>query len=234
MGGGIDGIMAEAREAARWPAAATVMQAMPGLSLWLLTLGGLWLCLWRTAWRLWGLAPVGLAFVLGTLHRPPDILISADARLVGVRTASGGMLLSSERAERFIGESWMRRAGVPQASLWPLGTQSADGRLRCDDLGCIYSRDGRRIAIVNKVDGLVDDCGGADIVVALVPVRRRCPSARQVIDRFDMWRYGAHALWLRDDGTLRVETARQVRGDRPWVPKPETRPRTAAAGGRHR
>lgn len=228
MGWGIEAIMAIAREAAAWPAAATVMPAMPGVSLWLLTLGGLWLCLWRTHWRLWGLLPVVLAFVLGMLQRPPDILVSGDARLVGVRTESGGLMLSSGRLERFTGEAWVRRSGVDQASLWPVGTESADGRLRCDAMGCIYRRDGKRIAIVSRVEALVDDCGAVDMLVALVPVRRRCPGVRHVIDRFDMWRNGAHAIWVTADDRLRVETARQARGDRPWVPRPELRPRSGA------
>ncbi|HJQ58781.1 MAG TPA: ComEC/Rec2 family competence protein [Vineibacter sp.] len=228
MGWGIDLIVRVAREAAAWPAAATVTPAMPGASLWLLTLGGLWLCLWRTTWRLWGLAPVALAFLLGTWHRPPDILVSGDARLVGVRAADGGMILSSGKVERFAGETWIRRSGGEQAGLWPIGTESADGRLRCDTSGCVYRRDGRRIAIVSRIEALVDDCGSVDMVVALVPVRRRCPGARHVIDRFDMWRNGAHAIWLQDGGSVRIDTARQFRGDRPWVPKPEARARTAA------
>ncbi len=225
MGWGVEAIMVVAREAAAWPVAAAMTQAMPGASLWLLTLGGLWLCLWRTRWRLWGLVPIALALLLGPLHRPPDILVSGDARLVGVRTADGGMLLSSGRIERFTGESWVRRAGAEQAGLWPVGTQSADGRLRCDTLGCVYQRDGTRIAIVSKVEALVDDCDAVDVLVSLVPVRRRCPGARHVIDRFDMWRNGAHAVWLGADGSLRVDSTRKARGDRPWVPKPETRPR---------
>ncbi|HKU94322.1 MAG TPA: ComEC/Rec2 family competence protein [Vineibacter sp.] len=225
MGWGIDAIIWVAREAASWPAAATVTPALPGASLWLLTLGGLWLCLWRTPWRWWGLAPAAIALLLGPLQRPPDILVSGDARLVGVRTADGGMLLSSGRIERFTADSWVRRAGAEQAGLWPVGTESADGRLRCDVLGCVYRRAGGRIAIVSKVDALVDDCGAVDMLLSLVPVRRRCPAVRQVVDRFDIWRNGAYAIWMDDAGGVRVENTRQARGDRPWVPKPETRPR---------
>jgi competence protein ComEC len=227
MGWGTEAIIAIARHAAAWPAAATLTRSLPGISLWLMTLGGLWLCLWRTRWRLAGMMPIVVAFLLGLFHPPPDILVSADARLVGVRTADGGMLLSSDRIERFTGESWVRRAGVETAGPWPLGMDSADGRLRCDAIGCLYRRGGRRIAIAGKVEALVDDCGAADVLLSLVPVRRRCPGVRHVIDRFDLWRNGGYALWLRDDGSLTIKNARAVRGDRPWVPKPERRPRRA-------
>jgi competence protein ComEC len=144
---------------------------------------------------------------------------------VGVRTAGGGMLLSSGRVERFAGESWVRRAGAEQAGLWPVGTESADGRLRCDALRCVYRRDGIQVAIASRVEALSGDCGSVDMLVSLVPVRRRCPGIRRVIDRFDMWRNGAHAIWVDDDGGVRIENTRQWRGERPWVPRPEARPR---------
>jgi competence protein ComEC len=59
-----------------------------------------------------------------------------------------------------------------------------------------------------------------------VPVRGRCRSARVVIDRFDLWRAGAHALWLSDDAVT-VESVRDYRGVRPWAPAPELRRRAA-------
>jgi competence protein ComEC len=229
MGWGVDAIIAIAREAAAWPAAATITPALPGVSLWLLTLGGLWLCLWRTSWRFWGLALVACALLLGWFHRPPDLLVSADARLVGIRDASGGMLLSSVRAERFTAESWVRRAGADHADLWPVDTQSADGRLRCDAVGCLYrGSGGQQVAIARSIEALADDCAGADVLLSLVPVRRRCPGVRYVVDRFDIWRNGAHAIWLDNGRGVRIENTRRARGERPWVPRPETRPRPAA------
>jgi competence protein ComEC len=228
MGWGTGAIIAIAHHAAAWPAAATLTHTLPGISLWLMTFGGLWLCLWRTRWRLAGVIPIVAAFLLGSFHPPPDILVSGNARLVGVRTADGGMLLSSGRTERFTGESWVRRAGAETAGPWPMGMDSVDGRLRCDAVGCLYRRGGQRIAIASKVEALVDDCAAADVLLSLVPVRRRCASPRHVIDRFDLWRNGAYALWLRDDGSVSIENARDARGERPWVPKPERRPRRAA------
>ncbi len=50
----------------------------------------------------------------------------------------------------------------------------------------------------------------------MVPVRRRCPSAQVTIDRFDLWRNGAHALYL-DAGRVRVESVGDDRGARLWA-----------------
>jgi competence protein ComEC len=64
---------------------------------------------------------------------------------------------------------------------------------------------------------LAEDCRHADVLVATIPVRRRCASAGVVIDRFSLWRDGGHVLWL-DAGGVRVESVRANRGERPWVP----------------
>src|SRR3546814_5004911 len=50
-------------------------------------------------------------------------------------------------------------------------------------------------------------------------MRLACPSAGTVIDRFDLWREGAHALWLRPE-EVEVVSVGETRGDRPWVVSP--------------
>ncbi len=49
------------------------------------------------------------------------------------------------------------------------------------------------MALVRRPDALLEDCAMADIVVSVVPVRRRCPSPHTVIDRFDLWRVSENA-----------------------------------------
>ena len=61
----------------------------------------------------------------------------------------------------------------------------------------------------------------------------RLDKDRVVIDRFDVWRHSAHAVFVDRDGTLRVVTARSLQGDRPWTYSPIARrqvlaPRDAA------
>jgi competence protein ComEC len=90
--------------------------------------------------------------------------------------------------------------------------------LRCDDLGCIHRAGGEIVALVRHPLALLDDCRKATVVVSAEPVRVHCPSARLVIDRFDLWREGTHALWF-DGNDVRVESVAAHRGDRPWVVK---------------
>ncbi len=72
------------------------------------------------------------------------------------------------------------------------------------------------VALARDGRALADDCAAASVVVSREPVRGRCKGPGLVIDRFDLWRNGGHALWLSPEG-VRVETVRGRRGERPWV-----------------
>ena len=47
-------------------------------------------------------------------------------------------------------------------------------------------------------------------------------SSARATERFDLWRNGAHAIWLEADGA-RVRTVAEARGDRPWARRPENK-----------
>ncbi|MCG8510166.1 MAG: ComEC family competence protein [Rhodospirillales bacterium] len=219
MGWGISAVIAIAETTASWPGAVTLQPAMPVTGLIAIVLGGLWLFLWRLPWRLAGLLPIALGFATLATVEPPDILVDDRGELLAVRLADGRMAFSGLRRGRFDREVWLRRAGQEEKPLlWPEEGESAGGRLACDGLGCIYRTDGPTVALVRGEGALLEDCHAADAVIAAVPVRRPCPSAGLVIDRFDLWRHGAHALWIERAG-IRVESVNERRGSRPWVPE---------------
>jgi competence protein ComEC len=141
----------------------------------------------------------------------PDVLIDARGRLVAVKDKDGQLAVSSNRVARFTRDIWLRSAAQPAATPWP-----GVGLLRCDDLGCLYKAGGLTIALVWKQAALAEDCRRAEVIVSTVPVRGYCPGPLAVIDRFDLWRGGAHALWLEPDG-VRIESVNARRGKRPWV-----------------
>jgi competence protein ComEC len=64
---------------------------------------------------------------------------------------------------------------------------------------------------------LREDCHAATVLISTVPVDRHdCANPVVLVDRFDLWREGTHALWLRA-GSPRVVSVRASRGERPWV-----------------
>ncbi len=219
MGWGVDWMLQIGSTVAAWPGAAVTMPAMTVAGLAAVTVGGIWLCLWQARWRLAGVPLVALGLATAWLAPRPDVLVSEDASYMAVRAADGGMWASSARSN-FTVDTWLRRDGIEAAGRWPaIGATTADKRLRCDRLGCLYRSGEIVVALVEDEEALAEDCRAADVVVAAVAVFVPCP-ARVVIDRLDVWREGAHALWF-DGDTIRVLSVADTRGRRPWVlPRP--------------
>ena len=217
MGWGIDAVVWIARQVAAQPGAVTLVPAMPAGALLAIAVGGLWLCLWRSRWRFLGIAVIGGGMVIAGLERRPDILVDGDARVVATRGADGQLWLSTRQRGRFVSDVWLRRDGQAETLTWPRnGRRAPAAGLRCDTLGCIQQQGERTIAFVRDPRALEEDCRRAGLVVSLVPTWDLCPGPATVVDRFDLWRSGGHAIWLEPEGA-RVESVAERRGERPWV-----------------
>ncbi|MBY0322845.1 MAG: ComEC family competence protein [Reyranella sp.] len=216
MGWGVDWLNAIAKYVGNWPDAATLVPSMPGASLWLITVGGLWFCLWRHRWRFVGLPVVVTGLLLGP-PPAPDLLMSDDGRVLGLRDDKGVVHVASARVDRFVADTWARRSGQEGAKRWLASADEEAAGLGCRTGLCRWRKGLWRIALVSDDRRLAEACANADIVLSTVDAQGRCRGPRLVIDRRDAWREGAQALWLDEQG-VRRETANARRGDRPWVP----------------
>ncbi|MFN4311232.1 MAG: ComEC/Rec2 family competence protein [Ferrovibrio sp.] len=222
---GVDLLIALAQWVAGWPDAVGTVPAMPGWGLAGVTLGGLWLCLWRRRWRWLGVISICAGAASPWLAAQPDLLVSGDGRLLAARAQDGHVYFSSTPPRGFTAEAWWERLGAPPLYPWPAlrrneteGRAGADGSLRCDPAGCAWRHQGFLVAFPRQPQAIAEDCRHADAVIATqMPVRYRCPSARVVIDRNDLWRNGTHALYLDAQAGIRVVTVAHVRARRPWV-----------------
>ena len=217
MGKGIDAVLEVAAFVVDLPAAVMSVASMPVGSLIAYALGGLWLCLWQRPWRFLGVAGFAIGAGLPLLHQPPDIFISGDARNAAIRLENTTLSVMERRIGRFDREQWSRISGATAVSFWPVDGAAPGGQLRCDALGCIYSKENHLVAFVKDGRALVEDCHSATLLISREPLRGLdCPHPTVVIDRFDLWREGAHSVRLKPDGPF-VESVRAVRGRRPWV-----------------
>jgi competence protein ComEC len=223
MAWGVEWVILVAEGVAAWPGAVNLIPAMPVWGIALVSFGGLWLCLWQRRWRRWGGVAVAAGMASIILTKAPDVLIDEKGKLVAVQTKEGGLSFSSPRGSRFSRDVWLRRSGVKEAAMvWPKAGATPMEGLSCDLLGCIYRTKGRVVALVREEGALAEDCASAHVVISKVPVRIACSTPEVVIDRFDLWRQGGHALWLDEDSIL-VESVNQERGRRPWVIAPPAR-----------
>ncbi|WP_305012306.1 ComEC/Rec2 family competence protein [Roseomonas sp. HF4] len=212
MGLGVEGVLAVAREVAAWPGAAQGARPMPGWGLALYGVGLCWLCLWRKGWRWLGVPALAVALASPALHRQPDLLVSADARLIGV-VAGGVLWVERQRgASGFVRDQWARALGGVEAQPLPTEGEAAGGAIRCTPGACTL----QGAAVLLRGTPADTQCGRAAVVVSAEPVRGRCAGS-QVVDRFAVWRNGAHAVRLTETGA-EVVSDRDWRGARPWVP----------------
>jgi len=223
MSWGIAAILWTAHAVASLPGAVLLVRSAPGWGLPLFAVGLLWLCLWRQRWRWWGIPVLIAALLTPMMERPPDVLADESADLFAVRGADGSLGLSTTSRNRFTAEAWLRRMGQDHAWGWRSDEALSQG-MACDGLGCIIHLDGLEVAMVGDPRAYAEDCLSADLLVSAEPLGDACPHPRATIDRFDLWRYGSHAVWLTGNG-IKVKTVDGHRGDRPWVVPPLPRSR---------
>ncbi|HEY5209481.1 MAG TPA: ComEC/Rec2 family competence protein [Stellaceae bacterium] len=232
MGWGIDMVAVIAHGVTALPGAVLRVPSMPPEGLVLLAVGGLWLCVWQRRWRLLGLVPMAAGYATLLFVVPPDILISSDAKLVAVRSAAGGYMPSHARGGTWTEDNWTQRAAASLGAAWPKLGDSKDGRLRCNEAGCVYRLQGQTVGVVRRRADVSAACRTADLVISPVAAHFNCRGAR-LIDSVDTWKHGGHAIWLSPRGVA-IESVADWRGQRPWThdpvkiraaPVPETRPR---------
>lgn len=194
---------------------------MSPAALGVYALGGAGLCLLRGWPRLvaGGVAFAGPLLIVW-LTPLPDVLVSDDGELVALREGDG-LVFSPGRGHRFVRSVWAERLGSSGRDWQGL---MENGELTCDALGCMVRHRGWSLALPQTGEALAEDCARADVVMAPMPVRGACKgSGAVVIDRFDLWRSGAHAVFLPSDGgddeaggAVRIKTVRDVQGERLW------------------
>ncbi|HJU16059.1 MAG TPA: ComEC/Rec2 family competence protein [Stellaceae bacterium] len=234
MGWGIDLTIWVAEHVAALPGNVWATPRLPLLGLVSVAAGGLWLCLWRGSWRVWGVAAVALGLATLALTRPPDILITEGGRLLAVRAPDGDYLVSTGYGAKFARSILAEETGK-RISDWPQRPDPVRDGLACAGALCRYGAQGRRVLILTGAVAPPFDCAGIDAIVARVRAGRACRAAVPVVDRSDTWRRGSVALWL-DPAGVAIESANETRGERPWVPQPHPRRpatnRPAGAEGR--
>ena len=218
MGWGIDAVVWIARRVAEQPGAVTLVPAMPAAALLAIVVGGLWLCLWRSRWRFLGIAVIGAGMMIAGLERRPDILIDGEAKVMAVRGEDGQALGLHPQAralrERRLAEA--RRAGGGSDLAHAPAKAKAPRASAATRWGAFSSGAG------GPSPSSATHAHSRKTAAAPIPSSAPSPpgiSAREpetVVDRFDLWRHGSHAVWLLPGG-VRVENVSESRGARPWV-----------------
>ena len=226
MGWSVQAILWVARTTAALPAATLDVPHMPPWGLAVTALGIAWLGLWRSPMRLIGVPAIVLGLLSPMLLRPPDLMVSADARLIAVRAYGQVYLQQIQGASKFTRESWLQYWAAATSRAIPSDGSAANGAISCQKDECMLRpRPLAKAALLVRGALHPDGCSEASVIVSSEPSRGLCPRPwPSLVDRFTVWRYGAVAIWLNAHHAY-VLTDRAYRGIRPWVPPPPV-PRT--------
>jgi competence protein ComEC len=201
------------------PGAEGHIPALPLLPALLLALAAIILCLTGGFMRLAAFPLAGLALLLAAFAERPDIYVDHAAKNVVIRNEAGELVPAQSRRSRFAVSQWLRTDGD--------GTTQAEAARRagwtCEASICRTEIGNKRVLYLSEEKLVMTiPCAEADILIAAFPLRGRCRSVPLRIDRFSVWRSGAHALYV-GEGAPRLETARGLQGLRPWTIVPEPR-----------
>jgi competence protein ComEC len=120
MGWGAEAILFVARSTASLPAATFNVPHIPAWGLGVFSIGLAWLGLWQTRRRLGGVVLMVAGLASPLLDRPPDLLVSADARLIAVRTREGAFLQQTQGGSKFTRDAWAQYWAVDSFHTIPI------------------------------------------------------------------------------------------------------------------
>jgi competence protein ComEC len=164
-----------------------------------------------------GLATLGSA-------RPPNVLVSEDARLVGYRAASGELAVNRKRPNAFTTQSW-ERALDTSGVLFPVQASAEPAPhagFTCDEQTCMaLPPDRAAVVVTGAIDAAAGLCAAAAVIILTDPTGQvRCgkPDLLVVTARDLALRGSASILFADPDaGTPpRIDHVAAPGLERPW------------------
>ena len=200
-----------------WPQAGTQLPRLSVFTAALLALAAACVCLSVTRLRLLSIPLLCAAVASIALTHRPDVLVDERASNVAIHTSVGLVPAEGTRAT-FLVSRWLDEYGdalsAKKAALRP-------GWICTTDV-CSANLAAVQITFLKGEGNALRPCPKTDVLVASYPLRFRCKGRLLTIDRFDVWRNGAHAIWLSNDKAV-MKTVRQSQGERPWAYQPKAR-----------
>jgi competence protein ComEC len=208
LGDGVWWLMQIASSVAALPGADWLVPAMPHIALVVIVVGGLWLLLWHTRARWWGLAAAMLGIVLTMVHPKPLALFDAEGRYAALRVDDARYIAlttgpGKAKDDNFTLSVWRRHLGIKEFI-------PADESPQCDRQGCVVKSAAGDIDVLKDPNAMAMLCGrSSQIVLLTAAATLNCPV---LFDRRDLFRRGAHRI----DIGGKISNTADFKGIWPW------------------
>ena len=214
----IDGLLGLAHAVSSARGAVALLPSMPAWAFGAMVIGGIWLCLWTTRWRLLGAAPVAIGALGAALAPAPDLLITGDGRHLAI-VDHGVPYILRDRAGDYV------RSLLAEASGYDNDPDILDNEPASDcsrDACVALIRHGRtewRLLATRsayRIDwaAITNACAAADMVVSDRRLPRGCRPRWLRLDSEALRRTGGLAIYLGQ--RPRVDSAAERVGQHPW------------------
>jgi competence protein ComEC len=210
-------LLALAHFTAAQPGAVKLMPQMSGLTIALFVAGLLWLALWTSRARLYGLVPVASATGLLLVTPIPDVLVDREGRHAGIVTRDGRLLSLRDTRSDYARDNLLELSSVASEpiplSQWP--------GARCSREFCVVTlaRGGRDWTLLlarnrDRIEerSLAAACERSDIVVADRYLPRSCRPRWLKADRRLLDQRGGLALHLAGERIVDVASGQGAHG----------------------
>ncbi len=212
LGQGLDVVMRISDTVASWHGANLVAPALSAPLTVGLCLAAVLFCTSTTRLRWLAIPVAALTLVAGLRNERPDLLIESRLRNVAFHLPNGELVPALKSQGQYAFKNWARRAGISTT----LKTAAAIPGWSCDASVCRALIHDKTIAFLLRTGEATGMCPSDDVIIAQYPLRHRCRGRILTLDRFDIWRDGAHALKLDGDKYV-LTTSRAAQGQRPWA-----------------
>lgn len=190
--------------------------------IWLVTIGGLWLCLWESRIRLLGFLPIAAAFIILILpSNLPDIIADGDGKIFALRNNDGALAFSNQRTGRYAKEQWLAANGQKKALRLDAEIKKGNIDAECEAGICQYNKSGLIALITDKnpdVQKFQEKCGTADIIIITKTGNLDCEDKKDytiLIQAEDLKKNGTYLVWLKNP--IKVINVSESLGKRPWT-----------------
>jgi len=225
MGKAIDLVLLHSGNVASFSGAKILVPSMQTSGILMIVFALLWFSLWKNGLKGLAIIPITLGIIISKPISTPDILISKYGRNVAATNSQGRYVFVDKKKSKYDAERWLVGQG-DSASL--VMAASRKGWL-CENSACVFSIKKQKVLYFGPNAQNPDQrCKSLipNIVIAANPLFDKCKNIKIRIDRFDLWREGAHAIYINNEnGKTKIDVISTLksRGIRPWVIKPKAR-----------
>jgi competence protein ComEC len=219
-GQALNGLLWVAHAVASARGAVATLPSMSAWSFGLMVLGGLWLCVWTSRARLFGLAPFAVGAFAASISSAPDLLVTGDGRHLAIVSPEGMPMMLRDRSGDFMRDLMSEASGFDEEP----GLLAAAPDSSCSRDACvsIVRKDGREFRVLatrtaTRIEwqSLVKACAKVDIAVSDRWLPRSCKPRWLKLDRKALEATGGIAIYL--DDVPRVETVAERLASHPWA-----------------